>query len=294
MQSFEYVAAKTLLEATLLLSGDPASRRILAGGTDLIVQLREGRRTASLVVDVKAIPELNQLEYSQYGLLIGAAVPCFRICDFLQENGHYPGLLEAVSLIGGTQIQGRASLGGNLGNSSPAADSIPALIVHHAICLIGGPAGSRELPVEDFCTAPGQNALLPGELIVAVRLPVAPPAFGAAYLRFIPRNEMDIAVAGAGAAVSLDRAGGSIVDARIALGAVAPLPLLVPQAGDWLVGRPLSRENIETAARIAQEAARPIDDLRGTALQRRHLVYVLVRRALEKALARAGAVLEAL
>ena len=294
MQNFEYVAAKTVAEAVALLSGDGGIKRVMAGGTDLLVQLREGRRTATLLVDVKNIPELTRLAYSsEDGLRIGAAAACFRVCDFLQSRRIYPGLVDAVSLIGGTQIQGRASLGGNLANASPAADSIPALITHRGVGLICGPDGFRELPVEQICSAPGRNTLAPGELIVEVRVPTPPPGFGAAYQRFIPRNEMDIAVVGVGVAVTLDEKGETFLDARIALGAVAPTPLLVPQAGEWLLGRPVNPENIETAARIAQEAARPIDDMRGSAEQRRRLAYVLTRRTLAKAVARASAPKEA-
>jgi carbon-monoxide dehydrogenase medium subunit len=253
-----------------------------------LVQLREGRRQADLVVDVKRIPRLNQLEYNAVdGLTIGAAVPCYRIVADETVRMVFPGLVDAAGLIGGTQIQGRASLGGNLCNASPAADCIPALIVHHARCLVEGPSGSRELPVEEFCTAPGQNTLQPGEMLVALLIPPPPPGFGASYLRFTPRNEMDIAVVGAGASVILDGSCTSFRAARIALGAVAPTPLLVEQAGEWLVGRPVSAESIEETARIAQRAARPIDDMRGTAVQRRHLSYVLARRALQKAVERA-------
>jgi carbon-monoxide dehydrogenase medium subunit len=290
MQSFEYAAAGSLAEAAALLAREPGAARVLAGGTDLLVQLREGRRRAALVVDVKPIPELNQLSCdARAGLYLGAAVSCRRICDDPVVAFAYPGLVDAVSLIGGTQIQGRASVGGNLCNASPAADAIPALIVHRAVCLIHGPQGSRELPVEQFCTAPGQNALRPGEFLVALRLPPPPAGFGAAYLRFIPRNEMDIAVAGAGAALTLEAGGQVIASARIALSAVAPVPLFVPQAGEYLAGCPVSPEAIEAAARIAQEAAAPIDDMRGTAQQRKRLAAILTRRALQKALARAQA-----
>jgi CO/xanthine dehydrogenase FAD-binding subunit len=293
MQSFEYAAARSLSEAAALLSRGDGANRVLAGGTDLIVQLREGRRSASLVVDVKPIPELNTLEFDpDAGLLIGAAVPCYRICEHEQIAAAYPGLVDAVSLIGGTQIQGRASLGGNLCNASPAADTIPALIVHRAVCQIHGPNGSRVLPVQDFCVAPGRNALLPGEFLVALHLPPPAIGFGAAYLRFIPRNEMDIAVAGAGAAVTLDAKGSTYLSARIALAAVAPVPLFVAAAGERLVGSAVSGESMEAAANIAQEAARPIDDMRGTAEQRKSLSYVLTRRALEKATERARAALE--
>ena len=288
MQEFSYTKAKSEEEVVSLLSSDGDGVRVLSGGTDLIVQLREGRRRASLIVDVKGIPEANALVYDPAeGLRLGAAVACHRICGDATVNQVYPGLIDAVSLIGGTAIQGRASVGGNLCNSSPAADSIPALIVHRAVCIIAGPGGRREAPVEAFCTAPGQNVLQRGEFLVALRVPPPPPRFGAGYLRFIPRNEMDIAVVGAGASVVLDQDRATFVSARIALGAVAPTPLLAPEAGEYLAGKPVSAEAIAQAARIAQAASRPISDMRGTAAQRKHLSAVLVRRALEKAVERA-------
>ncbi len=290
MQEFSYTKAKSEAEAVSLLSSDGDGVRILSGGTDLIVQLREGRRQASLIVDVKGIPEANMLVYDPAkGLHLGAAVACHRICAHAAVNQVYPGLIDAISLIGGAAIQGRASVGGNLCNSSPAADSIPALIVHRAVCLIAGPSGRREAPVETFCTAPGQNVLQRGEFLVAVRVPPPPPHFGAGYLRFIPRNEMDIAVVGAGASVVLDESLTRFVSARVALGAVAPTPLFVPAAGEYLAGKPVSAEAMAEAARIAQAASRPISDMRGTAAQRKHLSAVLVRRALEKAVERARA-----
>jgi CO/xanthine dehydrogenase FAD-binding subunit len=289
MQDFDYVLARSVAEgvASLLASeGDQA--RVLCGGTDLLVQLREGRRHAKLIVDIKGIPEVNEISYHPLtGLSLGAAVPCWRIYGHEEVARAYPGLMDAVSLIGGVQIQGRASVGGNLCNASPAADSIPALVVHRSICVIAGPAGRREVPVEDFCVAPGQTVLQRGEFLVSLRVPPSPPGFGAHYLRFIPRNEMDIAVVGAGASVVLDDSRSSIVSARIALGAVAPTPLFVPEAGEYLKGKAVSAETIAEAARIAQAAARPVSDMRGTAAQRVHLSAVLTRRALERAIARA-------
>jgi CO/xanthine dehydrogenase FAD-binding subunit len=192
-------------------------------------------------------------------------------------------------LIGGVQIQSRASIGGNLCNASPAADSIPALIVHNARCLIVNNAGTHEIPVEQFCVAPGKNALQDGEFLLAILVPVVPEKFGAHYLRFIPRNEMDIAVVGAGASVTLDETKQQILFARIALGAVAPTPLLVEEAGSFLTGKEITQEAIQEAAKIAQAAARPISDLRGTVEHRKHLCAVLTRRALEKAIERARA-----
>jgi carbon-monoxide dehydrogenase medium subunit len=231
-------------------------------------------------------------------LRLGAAVPCHRIYRDPEVAAAYPGLIDAVSMIGGVQIQGRATVGGNLGNASPAADTIPPLIVHAAVCEIAGPNGRRQVPVEEFCTAPGQTVLRQGEFLLSVHLPAPQPGFGAHYLRFIPRNEMDIAVAGAGAAVRLDPDVATVRSARVALAAVAPRPLFVPEAGQALVGLsiadPTTHDSaIEEAARIAQEATTPISDMRGTAAQRKHLAAVLTRRALHKAIERARNSLEA-
>jgi carbon-monoxide dehydrogenase medium subunit len=288
LQEFDYIKAENEARVISLLSRDADQVRVLGGGTDLIVQLREGRRQAQLLVDIKQVPEANELAYEPVeGLRLGAAVPCYRICRDPTVARVYPGLIDAVSLIGGTQIQGRASLGGNLCNASPAADSVPALIVHCATCIIAGPGGRRGVPVEDFCTAPGQTVLQHGEFLLSLRVPSPVPRFGAAYLRFIPRNEMDIAVVGVGASVVLDESGTIFVSAHIALGAVAPTPLFVPEAGEYLAGRQVSTEAIAEAARIAQAATRPISDMRGTAAQRKHLSAVLTRRALERAIERA-------
>jgi carbon-monoxide dehydrogenase medium subunit len=186
-------------------------------------------------------------------------------------------------------MQYRASVGGNLCNASPAADSIPALIVHQARCLVANGQGTREIPVEQFCVAPGKHAMEHGEFLLAVTVPPPPPIFGAAYLRFIPRNEMDIAVVGAGASVRLDESKQKIQSARIALGAVAPTPLFVEEASTFLAEKDITQENIRAAAGLAQAAARPISDLRGTVEFRKHLCEVLTRRALEKAIERARA-----
>lgn len=289
MQLFDYVAPKSVEEVATLLAGKNGDARILAGGTDLIVQLREGRRKAKLVIDVKNIPELTQVTFdSKIGLRIGAAASCSQICSDPNVSKYYPGMVDGIGLIGGVQIQNRASVGGNLCNASPAADSIPALIVHEAVCHIMGPNGTRALPVEEFCVAPGKNALQTGEFLESISVPNPKENFGASYLRFIPRNEMDIAVVGAGASVVLDAAGKRFVFARIALGAVAPTSLLASSAGDFLSGKAVTRENVKEAARIAQGIAKPITDLRSTAEHRKHLVAVLVERTLDKAIERAG------
>jgi carbon-monoxide dehydrogenase medium subunit len=290
MQDFDYVLVHSVADAIAALSAGSEGCRVLSGGTDLLVALRERRCQATLLVDVKHIPETNTLEYDPVaGLRLGAAVPCATICNHPAVRRVYPGLVDALNLIGGAQIQERASVGGNLCHASPAADSIPALIAHAALCIIAGPGGQREVPVEQFCIAPGQTTLQRGEFLVALHLPAAGPGSGAAYRRFTPRNEMDIAVAGAGAAVTLDADRSHFLKARLALGAVAPTPLYVAEAGDWLVGRPVSEEAIAQAATIAQAAARPISDMRGTAAQRRHLSGVLARQALSLAVERARA-----
>lgn len=289
MQPFRYIRAQNAEHAATLLQQQDGRARILAGGTDLIVALRERRLEVELVIDIKGIPEVDEVTFDAHdGLRIGAAAPCYRIYRHADVVQHYPGIIDAASLIGGVQIQGRASLGGNLCNASPAADAIPALIVHSAICDIALPQTRRRVPVEEFCVAPGRTVLGRGEFLASLHLPPPPPGFGAAYLRFIPRNEMDIAVVGVGAAVQLDADRRHIVAARIALGAVAPTPLFVPEAGAALVGAVADEAAFARAAEIAQSAARPITDMRGTAEFRRHLVGVLTRRALAQAVARAS------
>jgi carbon-monoxide dehydrogenase medium subunit len=282
---FDFATPASVAEAVGLLTAHPGAR-LLAGGTDLLVQLRAGRKETDLVVDLKRIPELNALEYDTVrGLTIGAAVPCYRIYRDSTVARAYPALVELASLIGGTQIQGRASLGGNLCNAAPSADSIPLLIALGATCRISGPGGAREIAVEDFCTAPGRNVLQPGELLVALHLPPPAPHSGARYLRFIPRNELDIAVAGVGVEVVLDN--GKFRSARVALAAVAPTPLFVREAGDALAGQPVNDTSIARAADIARASVKPITDMRGTADYRRHICGVLTRRALEAAVQRA-------
>jgi CO/xanthine dehydrogenase FAD-binding subunit len=282
---FDYAAPASLGEAVGLLTAHP-NARLLAGGTDLLVQLRAGRKETDLVVDIKRIPELNAIEYdAKAGLTLAAAVPCYRIYGDATVVRHYPALAEVAAIIGGTQIQGRASIGGNLCNAAPSADSVPLLIALGATCRIAGTKGTREIPVEDFCTAPGRNALQPGELLVSLQIPAPKPNSGARYLRFIPRNEMDIAVAGAGVEVVLEN--GTFRSARIALASVAPTPLFVREANAALAGSPVNDTSIAAAADAARSAASPITDMRGTAEYRRHLCAVLTRRALEAAIQRA-------
>ena len=287
MKDIDYAAPKTIAEAVALLSKHGDMAKILAGGTDVIVQLREHRRDADVLVDIKRIPEVNALTCDAKGLVIGAAVPCYRIYENKEIAKIYPGLIDAASLIGGIQIQSRATLGGNLCNASPAADSIPPMIALEGVCVIVGPSGTRELPVEKFCTAPGRNALSKGEFLVSLKFPSPKPNSGAAYLRFIPRNEMDIAVVGAGVSIVLDGGKTKCTSARIVLAAVAPTPLLVAEAGAALVDGGLNDASIAKAAAAAQAAAKPISDMRGDADYRRHLVGVLVKRTLGIAIQRA-------
>lgn len=274
-----YEAPASIEEALQLLAEGGPHARPLAGGTDLIPQVREGRKEAALFVDIKRIPELREIRWdAARGLTIGAAATCWEIARHFEAR-RYPALVDACSMIGSVLIQHRATLAGNLCNAAPSADGIPPLIVHQAVAEIAGPGGRREAPVEAFCAGPGRTQLRPGELVVALRLP--PPAKGtvSSYVRFTPRNEMDIAVAGASAAVTLD-AQGVCVQARISLSAVAPTPVRAEAAEAFLEGHPLTEERIAEAARLAVKAASPIDDVRGSAAFRRHLVEVLTRRTL--------------
>lgn len=257
----------------------------LAGGTDLLVGIRLGTRDPARVIDLKQIPELTAIEIDDTSVRIGAAASAFDVLHHSEVPSLFPGLAEALDLIGSTQIQGRCSAGGNLCNASPAADSIPALIANGARCRILGPAGERTLPVEDFVVGPTQNALAAGELLVELILSRPAPGTSDAYLRLTPRTEMDIAVAGAGVSVTADDSG-CCTAARIAIGAVAPKALLVEAAGDALIGSQLELAAIQTAVAAVREAATPISDKRGTAEYRTHVVGVLVSRAIAKAQAR--------
>ena len=288
MHELHYEAPTSLDQAIGLLAAAGDDGRMLAGGTDLIIQMRAGVREPGQVIDAKKIPELQTLSYdARSGLRLGAALACCEIIDNPTVRQHYPGLVEAAGLIGSDQILARASVGGNVCNGSPAADTTPALIALGATCHIAGPNGTREVAVEDVVTAPGQTALAADELLVEFRIPAPPAKTADCYQRFIPRNEMDIAVVGVGSCVALD--GDTCSAARIGLGAVAARPLLAKEAGDALVGKPLDDAAIDAAAKLAQAAASPISDMRGTAEFRTHLVGVLTRRTLEEAAARARA-----
>lgn len=286
MPTLRYEAPRSVADAVRLMQADP-NARVLAGGTDLLIQFRAGLRQPSAFIDVKLIPELMEISESGTGVRIGASVAAASICEHPLLNQWWPGLIEATHLIGSTQIQGRASLGGNLCNASPAADSTCALIVDRARCVIAGPSGERSVPVEAFCTAPGRTVLEAGEILVAVELPRPVARTSDAYLRLIPRSEMDIAIAGAAVSVTLD-ASGICTAARVAVGAVAPTALLVPAASAALVGSHLDDDALGRAAEAARAVARPIDDKRGTVAYRRQVVGVLVKRAAAKAAERVG------
>jgi carbon-monoxide dehydrogenase medium subunit len=286
MQKVKYARANSVDEAISLLDKGGLTARPLAGGTDIIVQARERRRKVELFVDIKPIPETQEIAYdAREGLTVGAATPAYRIYTHETVKKLYPALVDAVRVIGGTAIQGRASLGGNLCNSGPAADSVPAMIVLEGVAEVAGPKGRRSVKIEDFNTGPGRNVLDQGEFVVSIHLPTPAPNSGAAWDRFIPRNEMDIAVVNA--AVQLRFDGANVSWAKVAIGAVAPTALVVPEAAAALVGKPLSDQTIAAAGAAAKAAAKPIDDMRGSIRQRKHLVDVYVQRMIRKAAERA-------
>lgn len=274
----EYKAPGSIDEAVTLLAQASGSARILAGGTDLLVQIRAGFAKPSLVVDVKNIPELQTISLDDDGVRIGAAVSGAELGENDAVKAAWPGLVEATELIGSTQIQGRASLGGNLCNASPAADTVPALVAASAICLIAGPDGQREAPVEQIVTGPGQTSLKNGEFVVQFQLPKKLPRSADAYLRFIPRTEMDIAVVGAGVNLTLDEKG-ICHQARVALGAVAPTVLLVEAGAKALIGSTLDDAALDKLRAAASAACNPIDDKRGTVEFRVDVAGVLAKRA---------------
>ncbi|HTO55479.1 MAG TPA: xanthine dehydrogenase family protein subunit M [Myxococcota bacterium] len=284
MDEVRYEAPGTIARAVELLREDGA--RVLAGGTDLLVQMRAGRAAPRVFVDVKRIPEASRLDLAARELWLGAAVPAAVVVESREIGRVFPGLVEAVDLIGSTQIQGRASVGGNVCNASPAADTTPALCALAAHCVIAGPGGQRELPIEEFTTGPGRTVLQTGEFLVGFRIPRPPARASDAYLRFIPRTEMDIAVVGAAVSLALDPSG-RCASARVALGAVGPKVIVVPEAAAALVGSTGDPSALTRAGEAASAAARPISDKRGTADYRRRVAGVLVRRAAAAAFARA-------
>ena len=287
MKEIDYLAPSSHGEAYAALQNGKTSA-FLAGGTDIIVQLREGRKEVDQLIDVKHIPELVSYAWTDDGgLVIGASVPFAEIYEDDEIVRRLPCVIDSATLVGGIQIQSRACFGGNIGNSGPAADTVPALIALGATLTLGSADGTRDLPLEDFFTGPGQNVLGPGELIITINIPPQPANSGSFFHRFIPRNEMDIAVVNVGARIDLDASGDRIEGARISVGAVAPVPLFVAAAGDALVGETPTEDSFARAADIAAEAATPITDMRGSIAQRVHLTRVLTYRALDRALERA-------
>ncbi len=289
MQSFAYAAPATLAEAMDILASHRRRKlrtQILAGGTDMLVQMRTVDKAPRTIVDIKHLKETNRLAVAAKETYVGSAIPGVTLAANAKLAERHPGLVEAIDLIGSAQIQGRATLGGNLCNASPAGDTIPAIIANRGVCVIASARGSRELAAEKFVVGVGKNALKPGEILLGLKFPRPAKGTADAYLRFIPRTEMDIAVVGAGVSVTLDKTG-KCTAARVAIGAVAPTALLVPEAAKALIGSALEPEVLAAAGAAASRASKPITDKRGTADFRRRIVAVLVRRAASIAAQRA-------
>ncbi len=287
MHPFNYVAPLTVKEAIDILEKHGDRARPLAGGTDLLVQARGNKWDLDAVVDVKKIPEAMQLDVSNNGLTIGAGVPCYQIYDHEKIKSDYPGIVDGAFIIGGIQIQSRAAIGGNLCNAAPSGDAICPLIVYGATANIAGPSGNRDVSVEDFCVGPGKTVLKNGELLVSISVPDPPSGFGAAYERFIPRNEMDIAVAAVAVSVTLDNSGTNFESVRIALASVGPTPIFATKASNSLQGKPINERSISEAATIAKDESSPISDMRGTIEHRKQLIEVITKRMINKAIKRA-------
>ena len=283
-----YEVADSVDAAASLLAAEPGTAHVLAGGTDLLVQLRAGMVEPDLVVDVKHIAEMREITEQDGGFRIGAAVSGIELGEHAALAAAWPGVVEGAELIGSTQIQGRASMGGNLCNASPAADSVPALVAAGATCTVVGPNGRRDVAVADIPSGPGTTSLEKGEVVVSFFLPKRPDNASDAYLRMIPRTEMDIAIVGAAVNVTLD-GDGTCTDASVALGAVAPTVISVPAAAQALIGTKLDDDALEAAAAAASAAATPIDDKRGTADYRIRVAGVLTKRAAKIACERASA-----
>ena len=286
MDQPRYEKPGSLDDAVALLAASGDDARILAGGTDVLVQMHSDLIEPGLIVDIKNIAEMRAIERDGGGFRFGAAVPGMELVDHADFAKTWPGIIDGVKLIGSVQIKGRATVGGNMCNASPAADSTPPMIAAGAVATVVGPNGRREIPVEDVCVGPGQTSLEKGEILVSYALPERPPRSGDAYLRFTPRTEMDIAVVGAGVNLTLDDAD-TCTAARVALGAVAERPLLVQEAADALIGKKLDDAAMDALAAAASAACRPIDDKRGTIEYRIKVAGVLARRAAEIAAERA-------
>ena len=286
MSEMRYEAPKTLEAAVALLAGANGRAKVLAGGTDLLIQMRSGRIEPGLLVDIKGIPEMMSIVAENGGYRFGAAVSSMELIEHKEFARAWPGVIDGIKYIGSLQVKARASVGGNLCNASPAADSVPALIAAGAVANIVGPKGRREVPVEQIPAGPGKTSLAPGEIVASLRLPRRPAHSGDAYLRFTPRTEMDIAVVGAGVNLTLDDKG-ICKQARVCLGAVADRALLVPEAAAALVGTRVDDAALKHLSAAASAACRPIDDKRGTKEYRIKVAGVMARRAAEKALERA-------
>ena len=279
MPNFDYEAPTSLAGALELLA-QPGEVRPLAGGTDIIDQLKSNRRNADLVVDLKRIPELSSLESNGLGLRIGSAVSCTDVHNFTAKNSGYAALSESSELVGSIHIQNRASVGGNVCNAAPSADTIPALLIHEAIARTASASGEREIPLIDFFAGPGQTVLAKGEILKELVLPAPSANTASSYLRFIPRNEMDIAVAGVGSLIEVDPSSKVVTKARIALASVAPTPVRAYAAEEYLEGIAIDEATINKTADLAVQAAVPITDVRGSAEYRKELIRVLTNRTL--------------
>jgi CO/xanthine dehydrogenase FAD-binding subunit len=286
MVELRYEAPQSLKAAVALLASANGMARVLAGGTDVIVQMETDLIEPALLVDIKKIPELRRIVAENGGFRIGAAVPGMEIVDHAAFVAAWPGVVDGVKLIGSIQIKGRATVAGNLCNASPAADSVPALVAAGAVARVVGPNGTREVPVETIPIGPGKTSLAKDEIVVSLFLPPRPAHASDAYLRFTPRTEMDIAVVGVGVSLTLDDRG-ICTAARVALGAVAPTVLLVQEASAALVGTPIDDAALERLAKAASAACRPIDDKRGTKEYRIKVAGVVARRTALLALERA-------
>ena len=282
-----YERPSSLKEAVDLVAAAGGTATIMAGGTDVLVRMKGGFVEPDLIVDIKSIEDLRSVSQTDAGFRIGAAVPCAVLGETAALKAAWPGVVEAANLIGSKQVQGRCTIAGNLCNASPAADSVPALVAAGAKAVIVGPKGTRTVDVAEIPTGPGKTSLSKGEIIEAITLDARPPRSGDAYLRFIPRTEMDIAVVGVGVNLTLD-ADGKIESARVALGAVAPTVLLVAEAAQAIVGTKLEDTALEALAAACSAACRPIDDKRGTIEFRKKVAGVLARRAAAAAYQRAG------
>lgn len=282
----KYVKAESLEQASGLLAQEKGLARILAGGTDVLVQNRLGLVEPDLIINVKFLDGMREIVAEDGGYRIGAAVSGAELGEHGGVRALWPGVVEGMELIGSTQVQGRATLVGNLCNASPAADSVPPMVTAQAIARIFGADGFRDCPVADIPTAPGQTSLGKGEFITSIFLPSRPKCASDAYLRFTPRTEMDIAVSSAAVSLCLD-VDGTISKARVALGAVAPTVLDAPFAASALIGTKLDSSALKALAIAARAICTPIDDKRGTAEFRTRTAGVLVRRAAKIAYQRA-------